>query len=450
MLSGVLLRPLLPIDETRYVSVAWEMWLSGDYFVPTKNFELYSHKPPLLFWLINLSWGLTGVTEFAARLIGPAFGVGTVALTGMLARRLWPNDQGVGHRTMLALSGMTLFAVFAGLTMFDALLAACVVAAMLALLNAARTGNAWWWVVLGCCLGAGILAKGPVMLLHVVPVALAMPFWFRPNEGARPLSLRRSVGGTGLALLVTLAVISLWLVPALMRGGPDYREAILWGQTAGRITQSFAHAQPWWFYTVCLPAFLFPWFWMPSLWKTARFEDWRETGLRLALVWSGSALVLFSFISGKQIYYLLPEMPALALIAGRLLRQPKTRKWAPAIMGVVPIVVANLVFGVTELRSIHSAEPIAEVIAPAEDDGIAFLGNYHAQFNFAGRLKRPVAEVHGTEELAQWMNTHPGGLLVGKLNRGPDDWAPQTTIDFRGSPYGIWAVSDAPKADAQP
>ncbi len=46
IILGVLLRPLFPIDETRYVSVAWEMYLSGDYFVPTKNGELYGHKPP--------------------------------------------------------------------------------------------------------------------------------------------------------------------------------------------------------------------------------------------------------------------------------------------------------------------------------------------------------------------------------------------------------------------
>ncbi|MDP1533672.1 MAG: dolichyl-phosphate-mannose--protein mannosyltransferase, partial [Rubrivivax sp.] len=44
-------RPLSPIDETRYVGVAWEMWLRGDFLVPFKNGEPYSHKPPLLFWM---------------------------------------------------------------------------------------------------------------------------------------------------------------------------------------------------------------------------------------------------------------------------------------------------------------------------------------------------------------------------------------------------------------
>ena len=50
LLTGVALyaRPLTPIDETRYISVAWEMWLRGDPLVPFKNGAPYSHKPPLI------------------------------------------------------------------------------------------------------------------------------------------------------------------------------------------------------------------------------------------------------------------------------------------------------------------------------------------------------------------------------------------------------------------
>ena len=52
--ASIWLRPLWPVDETRYASVAWEMWLRGDFLVPYINGEPYSHKPPLLFWLIQL------------------------------------------------------------------------------------------------------------------------------------------------------------------------------------------------------------------------------------------------------------------------------------------------------------------------------------------------------------------------------------------------------------
>ena len=65
------LRPLLPVDETRYLAVAWEMWWRGDFLLPWLNGEPYSHKPPLLFWLIHALWALFGVSELAARF--PAF-----------------------------------------------------------------------------------------------------------------------------------------------------------------------------------------------------------------------------------------------------------------------------------------------------------------------------------------------------------------------------------------
>ena len=53
-LTLILLRPLMPVDETRYLAAAWEMRTSGSAWVPHLNGALYGHKPPLLFWLINL------------------------------------------------------------------------------------------------------------------------------------------------------------------------------------------------------------------------------------------------------------------------------------------------------------------------------------------------------------------------------------------------------------
>ena len=68
-LSAILFRPALPIDETRYLTVAWEMHLRGDFFGPlTLNFEPYHQKPPLLFWLINLSWAIFGASRWAAEI----------------------------------------------------------------------------------------------------------------------------------------------------------------------------------------------------------------------------------------------------------------------------------------------------------------------------------------------------------------------------------------------
>ena len=60
ILPVALFLPALPIDETRYLGVAWEMRVHGDFIVPHLNGATYSDKPPLLFWLINIAWTVFG------------------------------------------------------------------------------------------------------------------------------------------------------------------------------------------------------------------------------------------------------------------------------------------------------------------------------------------------------------------------------------------------------
>ena len=86
MAAGLALRPPLPVDETRYLAVAWEMWRDGNFLVPHLNGEAYSHKPPLLFWLINLGWGIFGLNDWWPRMVAPLFGLGSLFLTGALAQ----------------------------------------------------------------------------------------------------------------------------------------------------------------------------------------------------------------------------------------------------------------------------------------------------------------------------------------------------------------------------
>ncbi len=88
VLMGLSLRPLTPVDETRVVSVAWEMWQRGHFLVPYLNGQPYSHKPPLLQWCIHLLWWVFGVSEWSARLVAPLFALGNLVLTAKLARRL--------------------------------------------------------------------------------------------------------------------------------------------------------------------------------------------------------------------------------------------------------------------------------------------------------------------------------------------------------------------------
>lgn len=490
---GVAARPLLPIDETRYLAVAWEMRLRGDWIVPHLNGAPYAHKPPLLFWLMNLVWDVAGITETAARLVGPAFGVAMIWMTSRLARRLWPEDPEIGGRSAMVLAGLAGFTVFAGLTMFDTLLGTAVLGGVLALAGAGQGvgygvgyGARRGWAGLGLALAAGALAKGPVILIHLLPIAVATPLWL----GIRPRAMLR---GLGLALALGGAVVALWLVPAILLGGAGYRAAVLWTQSAGRMSDSFAHARPWWFFLALLPALLWPYAWSLPLWRRlARLAPRHEPGLRLALVWGGGALVVFSLVSGKQAHYLVPTLPAAALVIARAMQDAPVSARAAALplallglaclaagfgatpAGLAPLLeprpvfgalgvgwlglalaawrlrgtgltwaglgmalLANLVFLLGAAGTVYDPAPIATLIAPSDAAGIAVLDDYNGEFTFAGRLRHDVATL-SPEAAGQWLAAAPGRSLVARLDRPRPPGDPAVMLDYRNHPYGIW------------
>ena len=89
---AIFLRPNIAISEPRYLSVAWEMWLNGDYIVPQRNGGIYAEKPPLLFWLINIGWVIFGVNDWWPKIITGLFGLGALLMIKRVGNILFPDD----------------------------------------------------------------------------------------------------------------------------------------------------------------------------------------------------------------------------------------------------------------------------------------------------------------------------------------------------------------------
>ena len=465
----ILLRPLLPVDETRYLTVAWEMWTGGSRIVPHLNGEVYSHKPPLLFWLINVVWMATGPGELAARLVGPAAGAVAIVLTGRLARALWPDAPARAGRAAWMLATGGVYLAYGSATMFDTLLTVATLCAMLALWSLAKRPTWQATAALGAALAFGTLAKGPVILIHVLPVALLMPVWRPDPTGPHVGTYFRALG---LAVLLALALVGLWLGPALIFGDAGYRNDILWRQTAGRMVASFAHDRPVWFFVALMPLFLWPWGWgreVAALWRRPIPPQVRFLGL-----WAGGALLGFSLVSGKQIHYLVPELAALALLLSGTVRA-EIGRWTrfmpmiPAVLlvgagvavfaGLVPsravdgnavgpvelglaVVTAGLALALTGVARNRTAARLA--VAPATlvivhllafqtlwarldpdrlaprlsahaEAGIATVDTrYAGQFSFSARLAEPVRVLRDAAALADWIAARPGGLVMSK------------------------------------
>jgi len=323
LVAVVALRPLTPVDETRYATVAWEMWRSGDWLQLRLNGELYGHKPPLLFWLINAGWALFGVSDWWPRVLTGLFAFGAVGLTWQMGRRLAPSSDGVAPIAAFVTGSGLYWAFFTGAVMFDSMLSFFVLLGVLFIARAA-TGGRWAnWLGAGVALGLGILTKGPVALLHLLPLALLAPWWTAPirQAGGARHSWGRWYAGVGAAVLVGATIALAWAVPTALAGGARFGHEIFWSQSVDRMATTTHHLQPAWFYLAMLPLLLFPWLFVPSVWQglAGLFRTPAQPVTRFALAWAVPVLLAFSAFKGKQAQYLLPETAAFALLVGAAL-----------------------------------------------------------------------------------------------------------------------------------
>jgi 4-amino-4-deoxy-L-arabinose transferase-like glycosyltransferase len=291
------------------------MWTRDEWLVPHVNGAPYPDKPPVLFWLVLLGWKVTGVSEWWPRLIAPLAALLDAALTVTLARRLWPDRPGLGRHSIAFLFG-ALWAAYSTILLFDFPLSTCVLLGVLGTIDAWRGRPLRGWTLAGLALGLGILTKGPIALLHILPAGLTAPWWAR---APRPPSWPRWYAGLAAAVALGAALALAWAIPAAAHGGRAYGDAILWHQTAGRMVRAFAHERPIWWYLPLLPLMVFPWSLWPPLWRDLRTlaAAPAEPGVRLAMAWLGVVLVGLALISGKQMHYVVPLVPAFALLAAR-------------------------------------------------------------------------------------------------------------------------------------
>jgi 4-amino-4-deoxy-L-arabinose transferase-like glycosyltransferase len=82
----------LPLYSTRSLSVAWEMWLRGEFIVPYLNGAAYAHKVPLLYWLIHAGWAVGGVSDTCPRVLMLLIGSANLLLLAWFCRRLQPGQ----------------------------------------------------------------------------------------------------------------------------------------------------------------------------------------------------------------------------------------------------------------------------------------------------------------------------------------------------------------------
>lgn len=365
-IAGTWNLPLIDRDEPRFAEASREMIQRGDYIVPYFNGNLRFDKPPLTYWAQVVSFKIFGENDFAARFpstIAAAF-IGVVLLAW--GTRITGERAGWWAAIIFTLSLQTFLhakAAVADMWLVLFMTTAHWAGYELLLQNGKRPtlnqGAAaskppwaiWRSPFLGfyLSLAFGFLAKGPIAWTPLLTVGST--FFFARDAGVT----RRFKFIRGLLLM--LAVVSLWGVPALIQTHGEFFSVGIGRHVIGRSFGAMeGHgANSFGMYVLFLPfyfvfvfASFFPWsLKLPWLAKTLRRN--RDSIDNYLIVGIAIIFIIFTLVKTKLPHYTLPAFPLLAILLARQWMQRETThfKWiaitTALILGLIALVVPPIV-----------------------------------------------------------------------------------------------------------
>jgi len=411
--------PLLGPDEPRYAQVAREMFLNRDLITPTLGGHTWFEKPALLYWMIVAAFKVFGVSEWSARL-GPAVcGLLTIVAVWCVSREV---DRNFGFWSLLATTTCLGLIVFSRAVSFDVVITMTTTwsLALFLLHELPSTENkrlllAGFYVFVGLSL----LAKGLVGI--VVPFGvLGIYYLLRRAWPSRSVWLSL-VWGMPLALLVAAT----WYGPVIARHGWTFiDEFFVQHHFARFVSNKYHHPQPFYFYPAIILMLALPWT-VHLILALVKARGWQWRGADsfsivrvFALAWLLLPIVFFSFSGSKLPGYILPALPAVALLVGDRLTVSQKARWPLVIAGatIVLVVVVLNFFAAPFARR----ESVKELLALADARGygnapvIAQRGDDRsAEFYAYGRVVyRADGEVMTFDEISVDQARERGGKFV--------------------------------------
>jgi len=304
------IRPLFNPDEGRYAEIPREMLAGGDWLIPHLNGLAYIEKPPLQYWATALSLRVFGQGEFGARFYPALCAFGTLFAAWLMARRLW--SSAAAWRATAMLSSMLLFLALGQLLTLDMSLTLYMTLALAGFLFA-QTGAAprRWMLLAWTATALGVLTKGPVAAAIPAAVLVIYSLYARDFAPWRRLHVR-----SGLPLFLLITVPWHWLAARRL---PDFLQFFFVHEHVARyLTPSADRAEPWWFFGAVFLLGSAPWN-LPALramstgWRRRAAGEGFDSGLFL-WIWVMFVLLFYTLSNSKLIPYILPAMPALAVL----------------------------------------------------------------------------------------------------------------------------------------
>jgi len=294
-------------NETLYAEPPREALETGQWLVPTMNYEPWYVKPPGVTWVTLPFYALLGPSEFAGRLPMALAAAATLLLTFGIGSRLGGARAGLLAAAILATTSKHF--MFSRQLAGDVFLTTCLAAAAYAYVRWLGTGRRAWLHGGAVALAAGTLMKGPVALL--LPAA---PLLLHLRISRRDLLPRlRPLGPFALAL----ALSAPWFVyMAFAHGRPFLQTYFAEHHLARFFTTEFGGGRGPLFYVGAFFGDGLPWSLLAPLVLVFAWRERRADHSRLLpLLWCGALLLVVMLSTGKRSVYLMPIWPAYAVAA---------------------------------------------------------------------------------------------------------------------------------------
>ncbi|WP_204152747.1 glycosyltransferase family 39 protein [Leptolyngbya sp. CCY15150] len=368
------------IDETEplFAEAARQMTVTGDWITPYFNGDTRFDKPPLIYWLMAIAYQTLGVNEWSVRLPSALSATALTVMGFYVLRRFgFPspaqaNDpqSSSGQRWAAAWIGAALMAlnahtlIWARTGVSDMLLSGCMGTALLSFFcgyterDRPRVQQGWYFAFYTLT-ALAVLAKGPVGL--VIPGLTIICFLaYTGNLWTVLWKEMHLVLGILWFVILTLP----WYVLVILENGAAYTDSFFGYHNFERFTQVVNnHGAPWYFYFIVVLAGFFPGsIYLPvaiarlQVWRRSLWVDQPRSGqLSLfALAWFGVIFGFFTVAVTKLPSYVLPLMPAAAILVGlfwsdQLLRSP-SQGWAIRLSHGVTVVL-SVALGIALLYS---------------------------------------------------------------------------------------------------
>ncbi|MBD2364067.1 glycosyltransferase family 39 protein [Anabaena minutissima FACHB-250] len=353
------------IDETEplFAEASRQMLLTGDWITPYFNGETRFDKPALIYWLQAIAYAVIGVNEWAVRLPSALAAMGVTTLVFYtIYWSLTKKDElkPVSSLTRPYLAAVVAAAITAlnpemiiwGRTgVSDMLLTGCIASALLCFFRGyAQLGtgdrgqgtgrtdkvesNTYpipntqspfpnkWYLACYVLIAGAILTKGPVGI--VLPGLIIGAFLLYVGQLWTVVREMRLFSG----LVIISCLSAPWYLLVTWRNGSNYIDSFFGYHNIERFTDVVnGHSAPWYFYFLIVLLLFAPYsvylplamirlkFWQRSHWRTQ--ERSQQLGL-FAFIWFISIFSFFTIAVTKLPSYVLPLMPAAAILVALL------------------------------------------------------------------------------------------------------------------------------------